>query len=211
MPGVQFEITDLNPARTHADATKGSWAERAHNGAAEVMTGKLPEHDRIAQLEQENARLAKSNERLLAELKEIKSLLTTLTSTKSSQQTPKPVDVPVAENVGDSRAPKKRAVTVEHAEAKQTTMSEMKGVLDTLSKVVANLSEQMGKLQSSVATLEEHMNVRITKVEAYLHNTVVPPHAPNSPIRPPTLVITNPSPGTASGSASLCTHDGGAK
>ncbi|KAH7963460.1 hypothetical protein HPB52_021227 [Rhipicephalus sanguineus] len=90
MPGVQFEITDSNPGRTHADATKGSWAERAHNGAAEVMT---------------------------------------------------------AENVGDSRAPKKRAVTIEHAEAKQTTMLEMKGVLDTLSKVVANLSEQMGKLQ----------------------------------------------------------------
>ncbi|KAH7935649.1 hypothetical protein HPB52_011176 [Rhipicephalus sanguineus] len=62
MPGVQFEITDSNPARTHADTTKGSWAERAHNGGAEVMT-------------------------------------------------------------------------------------EMKGVLDTLSKVVANLSEQMGKLQ----------------------------------------------------------------
>lgn len=211
LPGVQFEITASHPGRTPAVTSKGSWAERVRNGGAEVMTGKLPEHDRIAQLEQENARLTKSNERLSAELKEIKILLTKLTSAQSSQPMPQPVDVPVAENVGDSRTAKKRAVMAEHVEANQTTMSDMKEVFDTLSKVVANLSEQMGRLQSSVAALEEHMTLRITKVEAYLHNTARPPHAPSSPLRPPILVVPNLSTGAASGSGRPCNnHDGSA-
>lgn len=171
---------------------------------------------KIAQLERENANMREVIKKLTSEIAEIKHARGTRPPPASAPlETPQPMEVPIAEGEHDEARPsKKRAVVHEQDSLPGRVKSEIREMFSALSDSVRQLAEKVSQIQSEMAFQAQSMNKRVSKLECFLENVMLPisGHSvnvvPHITIGPP---VTSDNPSAENGGKGREQQDGGLK
>ncbi|KAH7973575.1 hypothetical protein HPB49_002804 [Dermacentor silvarum] len=160
---------------------------------------------KLAQLEREHEMMKNTIARLMTEIAVIKKgsnrqavmadkqpatpepmevPITEKNDTDNQPAAPQPMKVPMVEKSDTERPAKKRTITNEQERVSGRSKSVIREMLSALRDIIKEINEKFWLFQSNMASMEEHTNQRISKIESFLENVVAPVLVPKAPTHP---------------------------